>query len=258
MIDIHCHVLFDADDGAVDIETSLEMCKIAAADGIESIIATPHYIIDEKNEEHVKQKVMKLNEKLLVESVRIKIYPGNEIFIDYNISSKLSAGECYSLNDSRYVLFEFPMLEIPKYSFDAIYELQLKGYVPIIAHPERNKAIQQSPELLYEFVASGCLAQMNSSSISGLGGEALSKLSHTLLYHNLVHFVASDAHSCGRRKPALSHSRRVVKDAFGTEKSNELYLTNPEKIIKNQEIYIVEPVPIKKKKSIWQMCGMRR
>ncbi len=248
MIDIHCHVLFEADDGAQDIETSIEMCKIAHDDGVKAIIATPHFIIGENNEENVLEKVNQLNEILEEKEIDIKIFPGNEIFMGFHIEDNLSLGECYSLNNSRYALVEFPMMEVPKFSSDTLYELQIKGYVPVIAHPERNRTLQEKFELLYEFVATGCLVQMNSSSITGIHGDIVKKTALTFLRHNLVHFVASDAHSAGRRSPLLSPSRSIVEEMLGTEWANDLYYNNPNKVIRNEYITIKEPMPMKKKR----------
>lgn len=246
MIDIHCHVLFDADDGATDIKTSIEMCKIASNDGVKAIIATPHFIVGENNEKDILKKISVLKEILKDKKIDIEIFPGNEIFIDYDIDNILSVGECYSLNNSRYVLVEFPMMEVPNFSADSFYELQIKGYIPIIAHPERNRAFQGKLELLHDFVSNGCLAQINSSSIMGIHGERAKKMALSFLKHNLVHFVASDAHSTDKRPPLLSSSRDIVKAIFGSDRAEDIYSNNPNKVIRNEQIIIKEPIPMKK------------
>lgn len=258
MIDIHCHVLFDADDGAEDLDMSLAMCRLAAEDGIKEIIATPHYIVGEKNEKQVRDKVKLLNDELVRNNIDIRIYPGNEIFIDYDMASRLFSGECLSLNGSRYVLVEFPMLEMPRYSMDALYELKLKGYVPIIAHPERNKYIQKNAEYIYELVSEGCLMQVNSSSIIGHSGDEARKLALQLVSHDMVHFVASDSHSTGRRRTLISASRRELSAACRSARLDELYYGNARKVLENQTIDIVEPVPIKRKKSLFQIIGLKK
>lgn len=258
MIDIHCHVLFDADDGAQNIDTSIEMCRIASDDGVEAIIATPHFIVGENNEKNILEKVNQLNEGLKEKEIDIKIYPGNEIFVDYNMQDNLSQGECFSLNNSRYVLVEFPMIEIPKFSSDALYELQIKGCVPVIAHPERNRAFQDKFDHLYELVSSGCLVQMNSSSITGVHGDIVKKTALTFLRHNLVHFIASDAHSAGRRGPMLTPSRRIVEAIIDEAAVNDLYYNNPKKVIKNEHIEIKEPIPLKKKRLFQKLFSRNR
>lgn len=253
MIDIHSHILFNADDGPLDIETSVEMCGLAAQDGIKAIIATPHFIVGEENEAHVEQKVSQLNEILKERQVDLEIFSGNEIFIDYHLENLLQSGECLSLNHSRYVLLEFPMMEIPKYSSEVFYELRIKGYVPIIAHPERNRVLQNNSERIYEFVSNECLIQINSSSLTGLHGEVVYNTAIKLLKHNLVHFVGSDAHSTGRRRPSLSSSFEIVSDLVGREKANDLFINNPAKIIKNEDIIITDPIPIKEKSKFLRM-----
>ncbi|MGE5678665.1 MAG: tyrosine-protein phosphatase [Pseudomonadota bacterium] len=258
MIDIHCHVLFDADDGAEDLDMSLAMCRLAAEDGIKEIIATPHFIVGDRNEKQVKDKVRLLNEELVRKNIDIRIYPGNEIFIDIDMASRLSSGECLSLNGSRYVLVEFPMLEMPRYSSDALYELKLKGYIPIIAHPERNKYIQQNAEYVYQLVSEGCLMQVNSSSIIGHSGDEARKLALQLVNHDMVHFIASDSHSTGRRRTMLSASRRVLSEACRIDRLDELYFDNARRVLDNQSLDIAEPIPIKRKKSLFQIIGLKK
>ncbi|MGE5633543.1 MAG: tyrosine-protein phosphatase [Caulobacteraceae bacterium] len=198
MIDIHCHILYGVDEGPDSLHISLEMCRQAIKEGIEKIIATPHYIIGERYDSNISEKIKTLNNELKNNNIGVEVLPGNEAFIDFGLVDRLSNKECLTLSNSKYVLLEVPMLEVPRFTENVIYELLLKGYIPILAHPERNRAINVKPEIVYELVRNGCLMQLNSTSLFGLSGEKAENTAKQLLSHNLVHFIATDAHSAGR------------------------------------------------------------
>jgi protein-tyrosine phosphatase len=249
MIDLHSHILFEADDGAASLEVSLEMCRIACADGIKKMVATPHYIVGERNEEHILSKVNRLNGLLKDEGIDLEILPGNEIFIDHQTEKDVALGKCLSLNASKYLLIELPMRDVPKYTYDVFYALQLKGYVPILAHPERNYRIMENPEIIYELVTNGCLMQVNAMSLTGLFGKEPKRTAELLLKHRQVHFVATDAHTASKRRPVLSEAMKRVWELTDKETAEALVLSNPELVIGNGNIDIEEPIAIKIKKS---------
>src|SRR5699024_6108670 len=99
---------------------------------------------------------------------------------------------------------EFPSSEVPHYSSQLFYELQTMGYVPIIAHPERNKAIVQNLDLLFKLVNGGALSQLTTSSLMGEFGSKVRKISLKMIDNNLAHFIASDAHNVNNRPFVLN------------------------------------------------------
>lgn len=205
MIDIHCHVLPNVDDGAKDITTSLKMLKIAEGIGIDRIIATPHFYRNyfEVEYEEVIRKTMELNNKAQENGINIKILPGQEVFIDKYTIQMYEEGRIGRLNNSRYMLVEFPLDELPKYALDIIYELRIRNVVPIIAHPERYKYVIHKPSVLNDFIEEGCLFQINAGSITGDFGKKIYKTSKILLKNGICDFIGSDAHSYKRRSPKL-------------------------------------------------------
>ncbi|KPU27357.1 hypothetical protein TR13x_04550 [Caloranaerobacter sp. TR13] len=243
MHDIHSHILPSVDDGAKHIEEAVEMARIAEANGVKTIFATPHYIEGEgyKNTEHNKKVLDRLNEALKVENIGVKVLLGNEVFITPDIVKLLEEGEVSTLNNSRYLLVELPMFNMPIYTEDIIYELRLKGIVPIIAHPERNTKIMEDPNILYEFIKLGALAQLNLTSLIGYYGESVKKTAEILLKHEMIHFMGTDSHSHKSRALNITQGIEVMSKIVGYHKVDEIINKNPLAILNDEEININEP-----------------
>jgi protein-tyrosine phosphatase len=247
IIDLHCHVLPSIDDGAKNLDTALEMCRIAQQDGTNSIIATPHYIHGAINNTSriVHDKVAELNNYLREQDIDICIYPGCEAFICPELPQLVSAGQVCTLNDSRYILVELPMTSVPEYTIDVFYRLILNGYIPIIAHPERNAVIAKNPEVLFDLIERGALSQVNSSSIKGLFGKEIMNTAIDLLNHNMVHFLASDAHTTGGRSPKLTSAMSIIRDKIGAYALDRI-IENAQIVLNGGEVEIDEPLMIRK------------
>ena len=202
MIDIHSHILHGLDDGAKDISVSVDMAKQAVAEGITSIIATPHhrhpsYTNDKTN---VLIGVQQLQAELQRQYIPLNVYAGQEIRLFGEMVDVLNQNEeLLTLNNSEYVLVEFPSSNIPKYTEQLFYDLLVKGYTPIIAHPERNAEIAENTDKLYRLIKNGALSQVTAASVAGMFGKKTRKLSLDLLEYQQAHFVASDAHNITNR-----------------------------------------------------------
>ena len=196
-IDIHSHIIPGIDDGARDEAIALEMLEIAEKSGTRHIIATPHYVYGNTRYGFatIVEKCEGLNRLAANEGIDITVYPGCEVFITPEIIELYEQGLIGTLADSSYMLVEFPMMSIPPYTDNVLYELQLKGITPIIAHPERYSEIQRRPEILESFIDRGILAQVNSGSLTGVYGRESKRTVMRLIKKGLVQFVASDAHS---------------------------------------------------------------
>jgi len=169
MIDFHCHILWDMDDGADSMEQALSMALLAAEEGINTIVATPH-CMDERDlkafARRVQQRCDHLQAMLREEGVDVTIAPGAEVYLDPALL-EMGGLESVTLNNTQYILLELPMGEVPRYTEDFLYHLQLKGLVPIIAHPERNLSIIADPNIMFRLVDLGAFAQINTGSITG-------------------------------------------------------------------------------------------
>ncbi|MEQ6028423.1 tyrosine-protein phosphatase [Staphylococcus saccharolyticus] len=252
MIDIHNHILINVDDGPKSKEEMLNLLKQAKSEGVTEIIATPHHLSPAYDND--KQQVLSKVEELLsmneVQEIGIKMYPGQEIRITDQILPGLEDGSILSLNNSKYLLIELPSGGVPHYTERLFYELLSKGYVPIIAHPERNKSISQDLDKLYQLVKAGALSQLTTSSLLGENGKKIQKLSIQMLENNLTHFIASDAHHSEIRPFKMSS---VFKDKKLNkfEKDLESFLKNAESVVNNTDIVKKQPTQNYKNKKFF-------
>lgn len=250
MIDIHSHIIPGIDDGAKNIETTLEMLKAAERDGTKKIIATPHYCIGygEASIEEIKIKVKNLNDKAKAENIDIEIYSGQEVYFSENMLEDYEEGIIGTLNDSRYMLIEFPVAKFDSNIFDIVYEFQVKGIVPIIAHPERYLPIIEEPVFINKFIEEGYLFQLNSGSIEGKFGKKVKNTSELLMKNGIYSFIGSDAHNEKTRSVGLSEAMKIINQlADGKE---DFFISNSEKILDNKKMDFLGN-KIKKKKSIF-------
>lgn len=215
MLDFHSHILPGLDDGAPDLNTALEMARIAVADGITEMVATPHYIEGsiENDRELILDHVGEFQKVLRWNNIPLRIWPGCEVYLSPNTPKLIKQGVVMTINDNnKYLLVELPMQSIPNYLEDILFEIKLQGVTPIIAHPERNLAIVDKPELAFDLVANGCFIQINSGSINGFYGKKVKQVANLFVKNSLIHLFGSDAHSAGGRCPrlrkALNHVER--------------------------------------------------
>ena len=189
MIDIHCHILPGMDDGPDHLETSLSMARIAAGDGIGTIIATPHTDGIRVNRESVPDRVHDLNRELKRHHIDLAVLPGYEI--PYHLLSELAP--THTLAGSNYVLIEFPHAYVPGDAPATVFRLLAQGFIPIIAHPERNRDILRNPDLLENLIEAGALSQLTAVSITGDLGPDIQQCAHSLLVRKMAHFIATDS-----------------------------------------------------------------
>lgn len=256
MLDIHCHIIPNIDDGSDSLETSFNMLNIAKKDDVKFIIATPHFWGGHYENSYldVAKEVKKLNKEIEKNKINVKLLPGQEIFLDNNIMRLYQEGVVNCINGGKYMLIELPMMNMPKDALDNIYELKIKGVIPILAHPERYKYIIEDPSNINKFIREGCLIQINTGSIKGIFGKKVKKTAEVLIKHDICSFIASDAHSLGKRCPGLLSSLEIVKNL-----NEEVYLNfrnNCNMLLENKTIKN-DFQEIKKKKSIFNLFFKR-
>lgn len=205
MKDLHCHIIPGIDDGAKRIEDTLKMAQMAQDDGIEEIVATPHFMEGRFEVPYleVKEKVKKLNDIILENGLKTKILPGQEIFLNKNTLEYFEKGLIGGLNDSRFFLFELNPIKFDKRIPDILYELGLHGVHPVIAHPERYKYIIEDTTRLNRLIEEGCSFQLNIGSLEGTFGKEVKRCAEKLLDLGIYDFIGTDAHGTGRRNPVL-------------------------------------------------------
>lgn len=250
MIDIHSHVLPAIDDGSKEMDMTLKMLEIAIDRGTDKIVATPHYRTGyfENNYEDVKKIVDEVNAIVKSKAMSIQVVLGQEIFLDSHTLEMYKKGVIGCIGNTKYMLVELPMDSMAKNSLDIIYELKLKGVKPIIAHPERYSYIIERPSLINSFVEEGCLFQINAGSITGLFGKKVQKTSEILIEHRICNFIASDAHSIGRRCPGIKEGFEIVEN-LNKDLAKDV-MNNPQILLDNGQIFL-KSEKIKEKKKLF-------
>ena len=192
MIDFHSHILPGIDDGSRSIEQTIRMLKEAKEAGFTKIISTSHYI-EGYYESDEAERTELLNE-VQKNISGIELYLGNEIYITNNMINLIQNKKASTINNSKYVLFEFPLSAKSMNDKEVVYRLIENGFVPIIAHPERYSYVQDNPEYIEELAEMGALFQANYGSIIGMYGKKAEKTLKKLLKNDLIRFFGTDSH----------------------------------------------------------------
>jgi protein-tyrosine phosphatase len=238
------------DDGPSNLLGCLEMANIAVRAGITDLFATPHHLNGqyENLKVDILNHIFKINKQLQRENIPLIIHPGQELRIHRDIFTSLKMDEVLTLdNKGKYLLLELPSGEVPTYTQEVVYELLLKGIIPIIAHPERNGGLIDDNNLLFELVQEGALTQITSGSVVGLFGKKVKSFSEKIIENNLAHFIATDAHNIDTRGFTLQEAYETITKKFGINRTF-YFRENAELLISGQCINIVKPVPIRKKR----------
>jgi protein-tyrosine phosphatase len=248
MFDLHNHCLPGLDDGALDWEESLAMARIAVEDGIEGVVCTPHWArgLFENNRNDILSAVAAFKGKLEAHKIPLRVYPGSEILLDFDLYTAIEAGEILTINDSgRFVLIELTPEVLPLNIDHLFWELQTKQIRPIISHPERNRALWREPERLYKWTEMGVLAQVTAASLLGGFGDTVQGFTQMLLKHRMAHVIATDSHGPGMRPPRLSRAFEAAAKIVGEETASLMVRENPMRIIHGEAVSVPEPVPLK-------------
>jgi protein-tyrosine phosphatase len=226
MVDIHSHILWGMDDGAFSVEESLQMLDIAADSGTTDIVATPHsdtkYSFDP---ELVDQRIAELK------SMRPggpRIHRGCDFHLMFsNIEDALSDPTKYTINGKSYLMVEFSDMAIFKSTDADLERLLAAGMLPVITHPERNPLLRQRLDQLQRWITSGCYLQVTAASYFGRFGPKAEKFAEELTQHDMVHFIASDAHDTEHRPPQLQQCYEYIAKKYGEDRAQRLLVTNP-------------------------------
>lgn len=247
MIDIHSHIIPGIDDGAKNEEMALEMLRIAEGCGTKKIVATPHFMRGRFDYEYseVTGEVDKLRKLAKDNNINIEIYQGQEVYYSDRIIKYYDAGIIGTINGTKYMLIELPMLEFNLDEvIDNLYELQLKGITPIIAHPERYRPFIKKPSLINKLINEGCLFQLNAGSVTGGFGKDVKKTAEIYLMNRVYNFVGSDGHRDSKRDTDLTKFLNIVE-----KEDISLFKESSEAMLNNEEVEFVGNT-IKERKKI--------
>lgn len=235
IFDIHCHIVPSVDDGAESREEAAELLRMEYAQGVRSIIVTPHYRAGmfESSPEQVQKQFRILKEEAGRIDRDLKIYLGSEFHVNMEMVEMLKKGRASTMAGSRYILAEFSGGAQISYMRERLYSLQLHGFKPIVAHIERCEFIRKHVDSVEELVNMGVLIQINADSVLGKEGFGSRRFCNKLLKSDLVHFIGSDCHGTTRRIPRIGEAYRYVLKKFGRTYAEEIFIHNPQMILED-------------------------
>ncbi|MBO5333645.1 MAG: hypothetical protein J6B37_05990 [Clostridia bacterium] len=239
MIDIHSHVLYGIDDGAQDIEESIEMCHDAYKNGCKTLVLTPHFFDFKHIHGFVKERnhrIENLKIALEEESIPLKLLHGAELFLSDKIFTAGSLDDL-TINDSRYMLCEMPL---GPFKTDHVLmwfdELLDRGYTPILAHPERYYVFHEDYSLIDEILDRPILLQVNIDSLRGKNGPGPQKMALDMINRKFATLIASDAHDPVFRHTRLNEKLDDLPDELSADDIRLCLEKTPLKVINNQDI----------------------
>ncbi|HEY6131290.1 MAG TPA: CpsB/CapC family capsule biosynthesis tyrosine phosphatase [Halioglobus sp.] len=237
MIDLHCHLLHGIDDGPNTLEESLELCRIAVADGITQAIVTPHIHPGrwKNTRTSIEEACGNLRQMLIGLEIPLQLGFAGEVRLTDRLVQHLAEDEIPFLGQMdgyKILLLEFPHSHVIPGSEKLAKWLLNHGIRPLIAHPERNKQIMRDVSLLQPFIDLGCWLQVTAGSVMGLFGAKSQSISHQLLQSDRVTVLASDGHNARARPPVLSPTFAHVARQYGMERAQRLMLDTPAAIIR--------------------------
>jgi protein-tyrosine phosphatase len=231
-VDIHCHMLPGLDDGASSWDEALAMAKMAVADGIATIIATPHQLGNNAKNSGaaIRAAAVEFQRFLQQRQVPLQVLAGADVRIEPDLTRKIRSGEVLSLGDRRrHVLLELPH-EVYVPLDRLLDELASAKMIGVLSHPERNRGLLSQPGVLRHLVDRGCLLQVTAGSLTGTFGSQIQKFACSLVEEGLVHFVATDAHDTENRPPLLGAAFARVAELAGEKSAVELCCSNPKAV----------------------------
>lgn len=233
IVDMHCHILPGVDDGAVSEKTAVEMIRAEKRQGVNRIILTPHYRrgmfeIDQEVIRHKFERLLELNERM---KSGVSLYLGCEFHRSSDMVSMLELKQKPTMADSGYVLVEFSHRDDFSRIRKTIYELSVKGWIPIIAHGERYPALTEDLERVEEVLRLGAKMQITTGAVYGQHGFRYKRICKKLMAEDMVDFIATDAHDLKKRAPDFDRCIQYVEKKKGPAYVRRVFVHNPGMIL---------------------------
>ena len=226
------------------------MARMAARDGTEVIVATPHYRdmeLEHQSNRIIRELADTINAALRSDSARrnapsVRIFTGMIHRLDTSLPDLVDSENAITLNRTRFLLVEPPFSRLPKYVEEVIGRLLTQRLVPVLAHPERNIEFQRNPKRLQVLVTDGVIVQLAAGSLTGENGAASRRAAEQFIRRGIVHVVSSEMHNeRAPRSPILSEAFDIVSELVGEEEAIDLFETNPDMILEGRSPQLREP-----------------
>lgn len=245
MIDLHAHLLPGIDDGAETMADAVDMVRAARDDGIGVIVATPHRNrwSAPSDRPDVERHLATLQDRVEREQLAVRVLLGSEAYVAPDLVEQVQSGRVWTINQGRYLLIEWPYDYYPPYSEQVIFELQLQGIVPIVAHAERYRIVRREPSYLATLIERGVVVQVTAGSLLGALGTEIQRVAEQLLISGLAQVLASDAHDLVHRPPILRAARDRAAELIGEARARAMVSDVPEQILANRLVDLPPPKP---------------
>ena len=235
LCDIHTHILPGVDDGAPDMAYALQMLENAVASDVEWLAVTPHCNVPPMSENYwddaLRSRFVQLQQAAA--DIPIHLVLGAEVRVTEELPALLEQGRIPTINGSRYVLTEFAMHTADDAFMPMLAEMRQQGFIPLVAHPERYEAVRRNPSLVEEWLDCGCHLQLTGGSLIGSYGKTVQRTATTLLRHDWVACIASDAHGIHQRSNFMLDVYDHLFVQYSKAYADCLMYTNPLRIIKD-------------------------
>ena len=204
MIDLHSHILPALDDGAADIQMSLDLAQRYVETGFHCVVATPHALTGETPAgfaQTVRDATEQLNDLLQQRQIALEVLSGMEVTLDSRLPELLADGQILTLAEKNHLLVETPFGRLPLGWSQLVFELGCRGITVLFAHPERCAQIIDNPSILNDMLESGAQLQVNWDSFAGVYGSRSRHLGRHMAERGLIHCLATDSHDPHKRHP---------------------------------------------------------
>jgi protein-tyrosine phosphatase len=245
MIDLHTHILPGIDDGARDLNMSLEMARLAVADGIHTMACTPHIYpgLYLNNAQGIALARDALQNELQQRGIALNLVVGADVHLVPDLLTGLREARVPTLNHSRYLLLEPSHHVAPPHFEESVFQLVVAGYTPVITHPERLTWIEGHYDVFVRLIKQGAWMQVTADALTGLFGSRAQYWGEKFVAEGHTHILASDAHSSSRRVPRLSAGLAVVEKHLGKAEAQRMVLDRPRAILDNLPPEQTAPLP---------------
>lgn len=253
MVDLHCHLLPGIDDGSKSMEISLRMAREATENGVTHALLTPHHMNGRyvNHKQDVIQQTKEFQKQINAHDIPLTVFPGQEVRINGQLLEALDKDDIlFADTAGKYMMLEFPDDDVPYYTNQMIFNLQQRGVMPVIVHPERNTKIMAEPDIIYRLLENGCFSQITASSYVGTFGKKVENFSRQLIEAGQGYIFASDAHDLPGRKYEMRQAFEKMQREFGGEISDR-YQQNARLIINGENVPLNEIRKLKNKKKFW-------
>jgi len=239
LIDLHSHILPGLDDGVKTEEEAVEFARMAAADGVETLVATPHCKdgFFENRREGILAALERLRLRLADARIPLRLLPGGEVHLAPDLVARVRDGRAPTLGDNgKTLLLELSLAQYPVELDNLVFGLRLAGLTVLFAHPERIRYFQEDVRRWEEMVRLGAFGQITTGSVLGTFGEEAQEFTAMLLRRGLVHVLASDSHNLRGRPPVLRRAVDAVAAIVGEEEARRMVIDRPLALLEGREI----------------------